>query len=101
MHPAWFGPRIITFTGRVLIRTVDPTNPTGFAAAVNAVIDGAVSALQGFLNSTTTLAWTETGGGAHSITVTYGTEGGEFQSSGPMPDKKFSFTLVAADPTIS
>lgn len=101
VQPAFFAPRIITFSGRVLIRTVEPSDKTAYVGAVNAVIDGAVTALQSFLNSTTTLAWTETGGGAHSITVTYGTEGGEFQSSGPMLDKKWSFTLVAADPTIS
>lgn len=95
------GPRIITFSGIVLVRTVDPGDPLGFAAAVNAVTEGARTTLEGFVNASTTLAWTPNGMAAHSISVTYGTEGGEFQTSGPMLQKKFSFTLVAADPTIT
>lgn len=101
VHQKFLGPRIITFQGKILIRSTNPGDPEGYTAAVNAVIAAAVSALEGFLNSTTTLAWTPTGGSAHSITVTYGTEGGEFQSTGPMLDKSWTFTLVAADPTIT
>lgn len=101
VHNKFFGPRIITFTGQVLIRSVDVTNPESYVAAVNAVIATAKSALESILNTPTTLSWTETGGSAHSISVTYGTEGGEFTTSGNMLQKKFSFTLVAASPTIS
>jgi hypothetical protein len=101
VHAAFFGPRVITFTGKVLIRSVADISDSAYIAAVNAVISNAKSALEAQLNSAATLSWTETGGGAHSISCTYGTEGGEFQTSGNMLEKSFSFTLVAADPTIS
>lgn len=100
-HPKFFGPRIITFGGKVLIRSVDLTNRETYAAAVNAVENAVIAALEGALNSPTTLAWTETGGGSHSISVTYGTEGGEIQFSGNMIDRSFTFTLLAENPTIS
>lgn len=102
VHPAFFGPRIITFQGKVLIRSVpDGANSLTYAAAVNVVEAAAVSALQGILNSSSSLAWTPNGGSAHSISVTYGTEGGEIQFIGNMVDRRFSFTLVASNPTIS
>lgn len=101
VHPAFFGPRIITFTGKILIRSQTSPGSTAYIGAVNAVIAAAKSALEAQLNSATTLSWTETGGSAHSISCTYGTEGGEFQTSGNMLEKSFSFTLVAANPTIS
>lgn len=101
VHQKFLGARIITFSGKVLIRSTDPSNCDAYAAAVNAVISSAVAALESFLNTATTLAWTPTGGSAKSISVTYGTEGGEFQSSGNMLDKSWTFTLVAANPTIS
>lgn len=85
----------------MLVRSVDISDRTGFVGAVNAVIANAKSVLEGILNSATTLSWTETGGSAHSISVTYGVEGGEFQTTGNMLEKKFQFSLVAASPTIS
>lgn len=102
VHPAFFGARVITFQGKVLIRSVPEGAPaTTYAAAVNAVEGTAVSALEGILNTPSSLAWTLTGGGAHSISVTYGTPGGELQFTGNMVDRRFSFTLVAADPDIA
>lgn len=100
-HTARFGPRIITFRGKVLIRTQDGSNREDFAAAVYAVEAAAVAALEAFLNADTTLAWTPNGAGAKSISVRYGTEGGEFQTSGNMIDRRFQFSLYAANPTIS
>ena len=102
VHTAFYAARIITFQGRVLIRSVAEGAPANtYAAAVNAVEGAAVSALQAQLNSATNLAWTLTGGGSHSISCTYGTPGGEIQFTGNMVDRRFTFTLVAADPTIS
>lgn len=101
VHQKFLAARVITFTGQVLIRTVDMSNPETYVAAVNVVIAAAKTALEGILNTPSTLSWTETGGAAHSISVTYGTDGGEFQTSGNMLEKKFSFTLVAANPTIA
>lgn len=101
VHPKFFGARIITFNGKVLIRSVDLGNRETYAAAVNVVEAAAVSALEGILNSASTLAWTPNGGAARSISVTYGTDGGEIQFTGNMIDRQFTFTLVAADPTIS
>lgn len=102
VHPAFFGPRVITFQGKVLIRSVavDAAGTT-YAAAVNVVEAAAVTALEGILNTPSSLAWTPNGGAAHSISVTYGTPGGELQFTGNMVDRRFSFTLVAASPTIS
>lgn len=101
VHEKFFGPRIITFTGAILIRTVTDPSSAAYIGAVNSVISSALSALEALLNTPGTLSWTETGGGAHSISVTYGVEGGEFQTTGNMLQKKFSFSLVAADPTIN
>src|SRR6188472_2858439 len=95
VHPAFFGPRIIQFQGRVLIRSVpEGAAGTTYAAAVNAVESAATSALQAQLNSATNLAWTLTGGGSHTISCTYGVPGGEFQTTGNMVDRRFSFSLV-------
>lgn len=102
VHPAFLGARIITFQGKVLIRSVpENATPLTYAAAVNVVEAAAVSALEGILNSASSLAWTPTGGAGRSISVTYGTEGGEIQFTGNMVDRRFSFSLVAADPAIS
>ena len=56
VHNKFFGPRVITFTGVVLVRTVDISDTTGFVGAVNAVIANAKSVLEGILNSATTLS---------------------------------------------
>ena len=100
VHEAFFGPRVITFSGKVLIRSV-ASGGEAYAEAVYAVEAASISALESFLNSSTTLAWTPSGAGARSISVTYGIEGGEIQFSGNMLDKRFQFSLVASNPTIS
>jgi hypothetical protein len=102
VFPAFYGPRIIQFQGKVLIRSVaEGALPTTYAAAVNVVEAATVSALQGILNGGGTLAWTPNGGSAHSISVSYGIPGGEIQFTGNMVDRRFQFSLVAANPTIS
>jgi hypothetical protein len=102
VHPAFFGARIIQFQGKVLITSVPEGAPAlTYAAAVNVVEAAAVAALEAQLNSAATLAWTPTGGSGKSISCTYGTPGGEIQFSGNMVDRKFQFTLVAANPTIT
>lgn len=102
VHTAFFAARIIQFQGRVLIRSVaEGSALTTYAAAVNVVESAAVAALEAQLNSATTLSWTLTGGGSHSISCTYGVPGGEIQFTGNMVDRRFTFSLVAADPTIS
>ncbi len=85
----------------MLIRSVDSGNSAAFAAAVNAVDQAAVAALEGVLNTPTALSWTLTGGGAHSISCLYGVPGGEYQTGGNMVDHSFTFQLLATDPTIS
>lgn len=102
VHPGFFGARIIQFQGKVAIVSVpESAAPLTYAAAVNVVEQAAVAALEAQLNSATNLAWTPTGGSAKSISCTYGIPGGEIQFTGNMVDRRFSFTLVAADPTIS
>jgi uncharacterized protein len=100
-HPAFFGPRIITFSGKVLIRSQTGSNREDYAAAVNVVEAAAISAFQGILNSDSSLAWTPTGGSGKSISVRYGVDGGELQFSGNMIERSFTFSLYAANPTIS
>jgi hypothetical protein len=86
----------------VLIRSVPEGEAANtYAAAVNAVEAAATAALEAQLNSATNLAWTPNGGAAHTLSCTYGTPGGEFQPTGNMVDRRFSFTLVAADPDIA
>lgn len=102
VHNAFFGARIIQFQGKVLIRSVPEGAPANtYAAAVNVVESATVAALEGILNSASTLAWTPTGGSGKTISVTYGVPGGELQFTGNMVDRGFQFSLVAADPTIT
>lgn len=103
VHPKFYAARIITFSGEVLIRSVAFEDTTAYITAINAVEAAAVSALEGQLNSATSLAWTPTGGSGKSISCTYGTSGGEIQFSGAMlpGERAFTFTLVAAEPAIS
>lgn len=102
VHPAFLGARIISFQGKIAITSVPEGAPLeDIAAAVNVVEQAATAALEAQLNSATNLSWTLTGGAAKSISCTYGIPGGEFQPSGNMIDRRFQFTLVAADPTIS
>lgn len=101
VHTKLFGPRIISFHGKVLIRSVGLDNKESYVAAVNTVESAAISALESILNTPTNLTWTPTGGSSKSISVTYGTDGGEIQFFGNMIEHSFTFTVVAADPTIT
>jgi hypothetical protein len=100
---AFYGARIITFTGAVAVVTVaDPGgNPTGVWAALNTLEAATISALEAQRNSAATLSWTPTGGSAKSISCYYGVPGGEIQFSGNYRERKFTFQLVAYNPTIS
>lgn len=103
VHEKFFGPRIITFQGEVHIQSVVDAQSTAYTTAINTLEAAVISALEGIRNTPSTLAWTPTGLAARSISVTYGTEGGEIQFDGAMlpGERTFSFTLVAANPTIS
>lgn len=85
----------------MLIRSQTGSNREDYAAAVNAVEAAAIAAFEGILNTDSSLAWTPTGGSAKSISVRYGTDGGEIQFSGNMIDRGFTFSLYAANPTIT
>lgn len=103
VHPKFYGPRIITFSGEVLIQSVNFEDRAAYLTAINVLEASVISALEALLNSASSLAWTPTGGAAKSISCTYGTQGGEIQFSGQMApgERKFTFTLVAANPTIA
>lgn len=103
VHPKFFAARVIIFSGEVHIQSVAFEDTLAYISAINTLESGVISALEAQLNSATTLAWTPTGGSGKSISCTYGIQGGEIKFSGPMlpGQRKFTFTLVAADPAIS
>lgn len=103
VHEKHYGPRIISFSGEVHIQSVGFEDRDGYIAAINTLEAAVVSALEAQLNSAANLTWTPTGGSGKSISCTYGTDGGEISFSGAMlpGERKFTFTLVAANPTIS
>lgn len=99
---AKFGPRLIRVEGEIIVFAAgEPVTPadnlTTYLTGVNTLVNAWVSGLESALNSTFTLGWTATGQGASSLTVTYGFEGAEFQST-PSPDMseptKVTFGLV-------
>ncbi len=100
---AFFGARVVTFTGQVLIVTVaDPGgDPLGMWAAINTLEAATISALEAVRNSATNLTWTPTGGSGKTLSCKYGVSGGEIQFSGNLHDRQFTFQLVAENPTIS
>jgi len=104
VHTKFLGPRIISFSGEVHIQSVLWTSEsTAFLTAMNTLEAAVVSALEGILNSPSTVSWTPTGLSGRSISVTYGVPGQEIQFAGPMVpgERTFTFGLVAASPTIS
>lgn len=101
VHPKLLGGRVITFKGFCHIQSVEPGMNTPYYTALNTLEAAVVSALEGVLNTPTTLSWTPTGLSARSISCTYGITGGEIQFGGSMLEKTFEFTLIAANPTIS
>ena len=100
VHTKFFAARIITFSGEVLIRSVVPEDTTAYITAINTLEAATVSALEGILNSASTLGWTPTGLSARSISVTYGVPGQEVQFTGDMipGQRTWSFSLIAATP---
>jgi hypothetical protein len=103
VHTKYYAPRIITFAGEVHIQSVTEAMTTAYITAINTLEAAVISALEGILNTPSTLSWTPTGLSARSISVTYGVPGQEIQFSGPMlpGERTFAFSLVAASPTIS
>lgn len=99
--PALLGFRVITFQGVCHVGTVDQTNETAYRSALNTLQAAVIGALEGQLNSATNLVWTPAGGSAKSISCMYGMPGGEIQFGSEMYAPKFSFQLIAEDPTIS
>lgn len=98
-----YGPRIVTFTGAVVIVTVaDPGgNPLAVWAALNTLEAATISALEAQRNSASNLTWTPTGGSGKTLSCYYGVPGGEIQFSGNLRQRKFTFQLVAFNPTIT
>ena len=96
---AFFGPRIITFTGKVAIVTT--ADPLALWAAINTLESATISALESQRNSAANLTWTPTGGSGKTLSCYYGVPGGEIQFSGNLNDRKFTFQLVAYNPTIT
>jgi hypothetical protein len=85
-----FGPRLIRVTGEVIpyqagVVLTPVENVTDYLDEVNTLVDQWVTGLEAFLNTTFSLSWTPTGLSGESLTVTYGFEGAEFQST-PSPD---------------
>ena len=71
---------------------------TTYLTAVNTLVDAWVAGLEAVLNTPFNLNWTPTGLGADTLSVTYGVEGGEFQSVPPAEFNawtKASFSLFA------
>jgi len=103
VHPKFWAARIIVFSGEIHIQTVEFEDTVAYITAINVLEAAVISALEAQLNSASALTWTPTGGSGKTISCTYGTGGGEIQFSGAMlpGERKFTFTLVAADPTIT
>jgi hypothetical protein len=100
---AFYGARIITFTGGVFIVSVpDPAgNPLAVWSAINTLEAATISALEAQRNSAANLTWTPTGGSGKTLSCYYGVPGGEIQFSGNLRERKFTFQLIAYNPTIS
>ena len=81
---------------------VDPGgNPTAVWAAINVLEAATISALEAQRNSAANLTWTPTGGSGKTLSCYYGVPGGEVQFTGNLRDRKFTFQLVAYNPTIT
>lgn len=103
VHPKFWAARVIVFSGEIHIQSVEFEDTVAYITAINVLEAAVISALEGQLNSASALTWTPTGGSGKTISCTYGTGGGEIQFSGAMlpGERKFTFTLLAADPTIT
>lgn len=98
---AWWGHRIITFSGLCQIGTVPVNDIASYRAALMTLQAAVIAALEAQRDSAATLAWTPANGGVHTISCKYGMPGGEIRFGGPLYKTKFSFTLLAENPTIS
>jgi len=104
-----FGPRLILARVKVHIVEQPGVSNEGFdwstngmaayLARVNALVDAWTTGLEAQLNSSFTLSWTESGGGAKSLTCTYGYEGSHFEMASEgdnaMIHPEYTFGLVA------
>lgn len=76
-----------------------PRNLDTYLTRLNALMAAWTTFLEGKLNSTFTLSYTPTGGGAVNLTVTYGTDGGEIEMETEGENSMFAplvrFTLFA------
>lgn len=98
VHPAYFGARIVTWSGKMLIQSTDWALTPEYLAAVNTLQESVINGLESILNSDWALNWTPTGLAAKSLTLRYGVPGGEIQFSGTMLDMSWTFQTVSADP---
>lgn len=98
-----FGPRLITVDAAIHIVRIagsdgdgfDPfSDMTSYLTRVNAVVAAWEAFLEGQLNSSFTLSYTPTGGGAVSKTVTYGFEGAEFEMTSEGEDAMLKPTVT-------
>lgn len=92
VHNAFLGPRHITFTGMLYIRSA--STDAGVVAARNTLETSLETVLRGILRADGTLSYTPTGGSAVSLTVRC--DMGATFTGGFV--KQFSFGLVAANP---
>lgn len=100
VHPAWFGPRLVTWKGKILIQSVDWALTPDYLAAVNTLMLTMRTSLEAIMNADYTLNWDPTGLGTHSLVLQYGMPGGEIQFTGTMLDLEWTFQTISADPTI-
>jgi hypothetical protein len=100
---ARFGPRLIRVEGEVIVYAagvlVTPVEGVvAYLTAVNTLVNAWVAGLEAVLNTAFNLSFTPTGLSGVTKSVTYGSEGTEFQSA-PSSDlsepTKVSFGLVA------
>lgn len=100
VHTKRFGPRRITFSGPVDIRSVENRQTDAYRSALMDLQLFVIAELESFLNDETDLIWTPSGGTPTFLTCTYGFEGGEIVFSGPMHDCEWTFGLVSEDSDI-
>lgn len=93
LYPAFLDARIITFEGTLLIRSVEPEDIDGYAAAQQALDDTASAYSDSSINTDRTLAWS---GGSIDVRSHL-----PYQSRPDGRERKFIWVFIAADPTIS
>jgi hypothetical protein len=97
LFPAFLAPRHVIFEGFMLVRSADPFRQrSAYESALNALESSMVSALDSIINSDGTLSWN---GGGDTLSVRRDEQPTSFR--GKWPEKRFLFTLIAANPVIS